>query len=94
MDWKSFVIIACFAVLVPEVISTAFLEKNGARICTLNKTGEILVENVKHPVYQKVCRAVTPVLGAPIADEENSRRYNSEKNDDEAEKVRQAIMSQ
>lgn len=93
MDCKSFVVIAFFAVVAVEAAHPVFLQRNGAVICTLNKLGAIPSGALNYPVYQKVCRAVTPVLGVPLADEENSRRSNTEKYDDEVEKVYQAIMS-
>lgn len=93
MGCKIFVVLALMAVVAVEAAHPVFLERDGAKICTLNKLGAIPSGPVKYPVYQKVCRAVAPVLGVPIADEENSRRSNTEKHDDESEKVYQAIMS-
>lgn len=94
MDYKVFVLLVIFAVAVTDAHSPVFLERNGVKICTLNKLGAIPAGSVTYPVYQKVCRAVTPVLGAPLADEEGGRRSNSEKyDDDEAAQVRRAIMS-
>lgn len=94
MNCKIFVFVAFLTLCSDEVTSTIFLERSGALICTLNNLGSIPSGAVRYPVYQKVCRVVTPVLGAPMADEANSRRYNYEQYDDEVEKTRSAIMSQ
>lgn len=97
------IVVVVTAVVLSTVHSQSppvFLER-GSKICTLNAVGIIPNGNLKHPVYQKVCRQVIPVLGDQISDEEEDKQ--SRKNapgalkDDEAaasEQVRRAIMGQ
>lgn len=74
-----------------------FLEKNGAKICTLNNVGAIPTGALKYPVYQKVCRHVHSTLGDPINEDEGLRKSNNPangtKDDEEVEKVRRMILS-
>lgn len=74
-----------------------FLEGNGAKICTLNNVGLIPTRgSTKYPVYQKVCRQVTPTLGDPINEDDGYRKSNKpskDSNDAEIEKVRRAILA-
>lgn len=94
MNSKIFLIAAVLAVLsFAEAASPIFLE-NGSKICTLNNVGSIPSGSVKYPVYQKVCRQVMPMVGDQVEDDQDDiRRSSGERNDEEVDQVRRAILN-